>query len=134
MVVSSGSAILPHFQLNMQLTDLVRAQLFECGVMLGCGMVVALLYGLFNRNLKVFIKKQVVAAIYEVLFWVFAGILTCQFLYYCAYGAISIHVICAFACGVFLWNLLFYATISMGDGKCSNERKKEAGSSGTPRK
>ncbi|QAT41778.1 spore cortex biosynthesis protein YabQ [Aminipila luticellarii] len=132
MVVSSGAAILHSFKINLILTDLIKTQIFESLVMLGCGMVVALLYGLFTRHIKVFIKKGFLAAVYEVLFWVFAGIVTCQFLYYCSYGAISIHVICAFVCGVFLWNLLFYATISVGDGKCSNKRKKEAESLRTP--
>lgn len=126
MVVSSSAAILNSFKLNIILTDLIKTQIFETLVMLGCGMVIALLYGLFTRHIKIFIKNGIIAATYEILFWVFAGILTCQFLYYCSYGEISVHVICAFVCGVFLWNLLFYATISVGEGKCLNKRKEEA--------
>ncbi|QHI72206.1 spore cortex biosynthesis protein YabQ [Aminipila terrae] len=125
MVVSSGAAILNSFKLNFVLTDLIKTQIFESLVMLGCGMVIALLYGLFIRHIKLFLKNRVIAATYEILFWIFAGILTCQFLYYCSYGQISVHVICAFVCGVFLWNLLFYATMTVGDGKCSNKRKKK---------
>ncbi|MBE6035892.1 MAG: hypothetical protein E7222_14520 [Clostridiales bacterium] len=126
MVVSSGAAIVSSFKLNFILTDLIQTQIFETMIMLGCGMVIALLYGLFTRHIKIYIKNRIIAAIYEILFWIFAGILTCQFLYYCSYGEISVHVICAFVCGVFLWNLLFYATMSVGDGKCSNKRKEEA--------
>lgn len=132
MVVSSGAAILNSFKINLGITDLVKDQVFETIIMLGCGMVIAVLYGLFTRNIKIYIKNKIVAATYEVIFWIFAGILTCQFLYYCSYGMISVHSICAFVCGVFLWNLLFYATISMGDGKCSNKRKKEVESLKTP--
>lgn len=125
MVVSSGAAILNSFKLNLVLTDLIKTQIFESLVMLGCGMVIALLYGLFTKHIKIHMKNRIIAATYEILFWFFAGILTCQFLYYCSYGEISVHVICAFVCGVFLWNLLFYATMSMGEGKCLNKRKEE---------
>lgn len=126
MVVSTGAAILNNFKFNLVLTELIKTQIFETLVMIGCGMVIALLYGLFTRHIKLYIKNTIIAAIYELLFWIFAGILTCQFLYYSSYGQISIHEIGGFVCGVFLWNLLFYATISMGDCKCSNKRKKEA--------
>lgn len=126
MVVSSGASIINSFKLNLVITNLIKTQIFESLVMFGCGMVIALLYGVFTRHIKIYIKNKIIAATYEVLFWFFSGILTCQFLYYCSYGEINVHSICAFVCGVFLWKFLFYATMSMGDGKCLNKRKEEA--------
>ncbi|MFV0516722.1 MAG: spore cortex biosynthesis protein YabQ [Aminipila sp.] len=132
MVVSSGAAILNTFKINLVLTDLIKSQVFESLIMLGCGMVVALLYGLFKRRIKAGLKNNIVAAATEIIFWIFAAILTCQFLYYCSYGQLSTHVICSFICGVFLWNLLFYATMCVGDDKCLNKRKKGAKSLKAP--
>lgn len=134
MVVSTGAAVLSNFKMDIVFTELIKAQIFESLVMLGCGMVIALLHGLFTRHMKIYLRGRVIPALFEMAFWIFAGTLGCRFLFYSAYGELSIHVICAFICGVFLWNLLFYATMSVGDGKWLNKEKKEAESLKTQRK
>lgn len=134
MVVSSGAAILNGWNIQIILSDMIKNQAFESMIMLACGMVTAALYGFFNRYFKVYISRKLVAGICEVIFWFFAGALTSEFLYYCTFGQLSPHVICAFLCGVFLWKTIFYATIPMGEDKCLNKRKKEAASSKTQKK
>lgn len=115
MVVSSGTAIVKEALQKIIITDMIKEQAFQFVVMLGCGMVIASLYHLFDKYLKKSIKGKITGAIYELIFWIFAAVLTCHFLYYCAYGALKIHTICAFICGAFLWKLLFCVRITVGD-------------------
>ena len=115
MVVTSGTAIIEHVAEKLIITDMIKDQAFQFMVMLGCGMVIASLYRFFNKYIKKSLHGKIIGAICEILFWIFAAILTYHFLYYCAYGALKIHTICAFICGVLLWKLLFCVTMTVGD-------------------
>ena len=99
----------------MIISDMVKEQAFQFVVMLGCGMVITSLYHIFEKYIRNNIRSKIISAIYEIIFWFFAAVLTCHFLYYCAYGALEIHTICAFICGVFLWKLLFCGRMNVGD-------------------
>lgn len=99
----------------MIISEMIKEQAFQFVVMFGCGMVITSLYHFFRRFIKKNIRGKIISGIYEIFFWFFAAVLTCHFLYYCAYGALEIHTICAFICGVMLWNLVFCGRMSMGD-------------------
>lgn len=124
----TGSAITSGFVL----TDLIRAQVFESGIMLCAGITIAMLYQLFCRLKMIIITKKVMAAFTEIMFWVIAGVITSEFLYYCSFGELSVHVICSFIVGVLLWTFFFCGKISKGDCTCLNRGKREeAGNSRT---
>jgi len=93
------------------LTELIRAQLYETTVMLVSGMAFMILFELFS-----FIKhkcgmKKTIAAISELMLWIFAGLLTCAFLYRASFGAISFHAAAAFILGMFLWRKTLYGIL-----------------------
>ncbi|MBN7774477.1 spore cortex biosynthesis protein YabQ [Clostridium aminobutyricum] len=114
------------------MTDLIRSQVLESGIMLCAGMTIALLYQLFCRFKLLIITRRWMAAFFEILFWVAAGVITSEFLYYCSFGELSVHVICSFIVGVLLWTFFFCGKISKGDCKCLNKGKREeAGNSRT---
>jgi hypothetical protein len=117
----TGAAITTGFVM----TDLIKAQAFESAVMLCAGMTVALLYELFCCLKNHMIARKYAAAFLEVIFWLGAGIMTSEFLYYCCFGELSVHAICAFISGVLLWTFVFCGKISKGDRKCLNERRKK---------
>lgn len=114
MIISSGTSIEKNLISKIIITDMIKEQFFQFIVMMGCGMIIASLYHIFDRYIKKSIKGKIIIGFYEIIFWIFAAVLTCHFLYYCAYGALKIHTICAFICGVFLWKLLFCGRINSG--------------------
>ena len=85
----------------------VRQQILEMAVMALCGMVL----GLMRTADLYFVKRQNLHGItswtLEVLFWITGGFVAGEFLYYCAYGAVSIHGLVALAGGFFLWKRAF---------------------------
>lgn len=107
MIVSSGSAVVKAAKESLVITELIRGQALEFIVMLGCGMIVAILYGFYKRYIGAFVKNVVLNFLSEVIFWIFAAVVTCDFLYFCSLGALKIHIMVAFICGVFLWRNFF---------------------------
>ena len=113
----------------IHVSELIKAQVYEAAVMFICGAAFMILFEIFA-----FIKcksgmKKFAAAVFELMFWAFAGILTCAFLYRGAFGAISFHTAIAFIFGVFLWKKIFYGIIYSGETVCSEEKSAEAESS-----
>jgi hypothetical protein len=93
------------------LTELIKVQAYEAAVMFISGMAVMILFEIFS-----FIKyksemKKFAAAIFELILWAFAGLLTCAFLYRAAFGAISFHSVVAFILGVVLWKGTLYGIL-----------------------
>ena len=92
-------------------TELIKAQVYETAIMIVSGMAVMIIFEIFS-----FIKfksgmKKMAAAIFELMLWAFAGVLTCAFLYRAAFGAISFHSALAFIFGVFLWKKTLYGIL-----------------------
>ena len=96
----------------MILTELICDQVRGVTVMLGAGLAVAFMYQIFLRLCALTVRQGWMCAVLEIAFWAGAAAFTGKFLYYCAYGQISAHTICAFACGVILWKFCFYDIIS----------------------
>ncbi|MBQ8589878.1 MAG: spore cortex biosynthesis protein YabQ [Firmicutes bacterium] len=90
-----------------QLSPQVRQQLLDIIVMTSGGMTVGLMRTV-DRLIKRRLNRSPVAKwILEVLFWILAGICAADFLYYCAYGALSFHSIFSLWMGFFAWKKWF---------------------------
>lgn len=97
--------------MSIELTDLIKEQASQCLVMLGAGIAFMLFYQLCSFLCgQVKIHKWIRICL-EICFWLAAAVITSQFLYYCAYGRISVHAVCAFAIGVLLWKKCFCGII-----------------------
>ena len=110
-------------------TELIKAQLYEAAIMFVSGAAFMILRELFSLIKCKSGMKKFTAAIFELIFWAFAGLLTCAFLYRAAFGAISFHTIVAFIFGVFLWKKTFYGIIFSGETVCSKKESAEVESS-----
>ncbi len=95
----------------MILTELIREQVLTATVMFGAGIAVTFLYQIFRCLCRLFLHRKIICGVLEIIFWIAAAAVTYKFLYYCAYGKISVHGICAFACGAILWKICFYDII-----------------------
>ena len=90
---------------------LIISQSFEFVIMLFAGMTVMLFYDVYlwaNRKLK---PGKAISFFQDILFWLFAALLTSSFLYYCSYGRLSFHTFLAFGAGALLWKKFFCGTI-----------------------
>lgn len=86
---------------------LIVDQSFEFVIMLFAGMAVMLFYGLFQKAKRKFKPGNKISFLQDILFWLFAALLTSSFLYYCSYGRLSVHAFTAFTAGAVLWNKFF---------------------------
>lgn len=93
------------------MTDLIREQILQVTVMFGAGISVALLYQLFQVLTQLLPIGWILQYLLEIGFWVCAFWWTSQFLYYSAYGRLSVHAATGFGVGVLLWKVCFYDII-----------------------
>lgn len=85
----------------------VCQQILEVVVMTLCGMVIGLARTVDLCTVKRWKLHALTAWLLEVLFWIASGFIAAEFLYYCAYGALSFHGLAAMAGGFFLWKYAF---------------------------
>lgn len=93
------------------MTDLIREQILQVTVMFGAGISVAFLYQLLHVLIRLLPIGRGVQSLMEVGFWICAFWWTSQFLYYSAYGRLSVHAAAGFGVGVLLWKVCFYDII-----------------------
>jgi spore cortex biosynthesis protein YabQ len=96
---------------NNIVNPLIIDQSFEFVIMLFAGMTIMLFYDVFARVKGKFKPGNKMSFIQDILFWMFAALLTSSFLYYCSYGRMSAHAFVAFGAGVVLWKKFFCGTI-----------------------
>ena len=94
----------------MVITELIRTQAFESGVMFLSGLGLGALYSLF-LYIKGYIRKPGIEAAAEVAFWIFAAFYVSGFLRYASHGAINFHNFLFLTFGTKLWQRLFYGKI-----------------------
>ena len=90
---------------------LIIDQSFEFVIMLFAGMTIMLFYDIFVKVKGRIKPRKGISFAEDVLFWLFAALLTSAFLYYCSYGRLSFHALIAFGAGVVLWKKFFCGTI-----------------------
>ena len=90
---------------------LIIDQSFEFVIMLFAGMTVMLFYDLFVKAKGRFKPGNKISFLQDILFWLFAALLTSSFLYYSSFGRLSFHALLAFGTGAFLWKKFFCGTI-----------------------
>lgn len=90
---------------------LIIDQSFEFVIMLFAGMTIMLCYDVFKWVKKRLKPGMGLSFIQDIIFWIFAALLTSAFLYYCSYGRLSFHAFLAFGAGAVLWKKFFYDTI-----------------------
>lgn len=105
-------------ELNL-VNPLIIDQSFEFVIMLFAGMTIMLFYDILVRVKARLKPGNKIAFIQDILFWLFAALLTSSFLYYCSYGRLSFHALLAFGTGAVLWRKFFCGTI----GKDTVRRK-----------
>ena len=90
---------------------LIIDQSFEFIIMLFAGMTVMLFFDIFILVKSKLKPRNKISFIQDILFWLFAALLTSSFLYYCSYGRLSFHAFLAFAAGAVLWKKFFCGTM-----------------------
>ena len=90
---------------------LIIDQSFEFVIMLFAGMTVMLFYDIYQRVKRRLKPGGKTEFFQDILFWLFAALLTSSFLYYCSFGRLSFHAFVAFGAGAVLWKKYFCGTI-----------------------
>jgi len=90
---------------------LILDQSFEFVIMIFAGMTIMLFYDIYNRIKKKILPRGWLSFFQDILFWIFAAVLTCAFLYYCSFGRLSFHAFIGFGAGAILWKKYFYGTM-----------------------
>lgn len=85
------------------MNPLIHRQVYDVFIMFYAGMTVMFCYQLleFYRNKRP--MRKIMYGILEILFWLFAALMTSAFLYYCCYGQLSMHIFIALFMGMGLW-------------------------------
>ncbi len=97
------------------LTELIKEQASQCAVMFGAGIAFMVFYQFCSMLSKRITLNKWARAGVELVFWLITAIMLSQFLYYCAYGGLSLHVAVAFGAGALLWKKFFYGIINVKD-------------------
>ncbi|MDF2654350.1 MAG: hypothetical protein K0R19_824 [Bacillota bacterium] len=98
--------------MSAAINPLILDQSFEFVIMLAAGMTIMIFHDLYSKLKIKFQPGNKMSFIQDVLFWLFAALLTCSFLYYCSFGRLSFHALLAFGAGAVLWKKFFCATIN----------------------
>lgn len=96
---------------NNIINPLIIDQSFEFVIMLFAGIAIMLFHDVFIKLKNKFKPGARMSFIQDILFWIFAALLTSSFLYYCSFGRMSIHAFLAFGIGAVLWKKIFCGTI-----------------------
>lgn len=99
----------------MALTDLIKEQAGQCVVMFGAGIAFMFFFQLCSLASKRIALNKWLRAGIELIFWLATAVMISQFLYYCAYGSLSLHTGVAFGAGVLLWKKFFYGIMDATD-------------------
>lgn len=97
--------------MNTAVNPLIIDQSFEFVIMLFAGMTIMLFHDIFIRIKDKLKPRNMISFFQDIIFWLFASLLTSSFLYYCSYGRLSIHALIAFGAGAVLWKKFFCGKI-----------------------
>lgn len=94
----------------MEITELIASQIKTVLVMAGAGVAVSLLWSMMKLA-GCRIKKKTAKVLIEISFWVISAVTVSMFLYYCAYGRITVHAAAGFLAGLLLYKKTCYGII-----------------------
>ena len=92
--------------MKIEFTALIAEQAMIFGVMFCAGIAIESLWQLKNH-----VRRRRKSMIPEIIFWPAAGIVLSKYLYYCAYGKLSLYAGIAFFSGLILWKKIWCAII-----------------------
>ena len=81
------------------MTEVMRTQILEIGMMFSCGITIAGLRWLISIHQKTDSPGKGISFVQDMLFWCLAGLLTTAYLYDCSFGAWSVHGAFSLAAG-----------------------------------
>lgn len=110
----------------MKLSETILIQSRDIIVMCAAGMTVMILHDLLGFYQER--RKPVRAVVFfqDILFWVLAALLASAFLYYSAYGLVTIHSMGAFAIGAAMWETCFVKNFSQSNKRFCDIIKRKA--------
>lgn len=83
--------------------SLTAGQALNFIVMFFSGIMIVLLRQLYNFLQDRYKTGKIITFIQEMLFWLLCAILVSSSLYYCCFGAISVHSVAGFTLGAGVW-------------------------------
>ncbi len=95
------------------MNPLILKQVFNAFIMLYAGMTVMLFYQILESYKKKRKTSGFLKTALEIAFWILAAFVSCSFLYYCAYGALSVHSFASLLGGMCLWRFCVGKKISI---------------------
>lgn len=106
--------------MSIPLTDLIKEQSYECLIMFCSGIAFMLVWQICSCISKRLEIKTWMRIGLEIAFWLIIAVMISEFLFYCAYGKISVHSIIALGMGILLWKHCFYDIMA----QCNNRQIK----------
>lgn len=88
--------------MRIDLTELILQQAKTLSVMLCAGILTESLWQL-KKYLQSRSRSRLIRSIQEIGFWAASAAALSAFLYYCAFGKLSLHAILGFFIGLLLW-------------------------------
>lgn len=89
------------------MTAFIQKQIIEFIVLFYGGILIAMLREVTEAYLVISRPSAVISILEDILFWILAALITSAFLYYAAYGALSVHCAVGFLLGAGLWSFAF---------------------------
>ncbi|MBE6032775.1 MAG: spore cortex biosynthesis protein YabQ [Firmicutes bacterium] len=97
---------------------------YDCLVMFGCGMIVSAVYSGISFFRSKMVPGPGISFFQDMLFWFFAGLMTCSGLYLCGYGALNLHSFLLLGLGCLCWARFFHKKfLSAFTGICGTMKK-----------
>ena len=93
------------------LTELITLQAGTLAVMAGAGVLTETLWQILRLAQRKTTSKYI-RLVQEALFWAAGCVIIPEFLYYAAYGSLSVHAFLGFSAGVLLWKKICCGIIS----------------------
>ena len=93
------------------MSELIKSQSFHIIVMCSSGMLFMIIWEIASWARRALSFGRASASFLEIILWIFQSFIASAFLYYCAYGRLSVHCLIFFIAGIVLWNTFFSGII-----------------------
>lgn len=93
------------------MNSLIQSQIFHIIIMCCSGILFMIVWETASWCGHIVRAGRISRVLIEIMLWIFQSFIAAAFLYYCAYGRVSVHSFCGFAAGAVLWKTFFCGTI-----------------------